>query len=90
MISASILIESNCVIVLKLCGQFFNFKQNFETLTFNDTQEKFSNSVQFTQFSTRMVDWLLLTFFICLHVATKPCDYGLNNQLSSINSIITY
>ena len=33
----------------------------------------------FTQFSTRMAAWLLLTFFICLH-----------NQLSSIDSIITY
>ena len=33
----------------------------------------------FTQFSTRMDAWLLLTFFICLH-----------NQLSSIDSIITY
>ena len=32
----------------------------------------------FTQFSTRMAAWLLLTFFICLH-----------NQLSSIYSIIT-
>ena len=33
----------------------------------------------FTQFSTRMAVWLLLTFFICLY-----------NQLSSIHSIITY
>ena len=31
----------------------------------------------FTQFSTRMATWLLLTFFKCLH-----------NQLSSIHSII--
>ena len=33
----------------------------------------------FTQFNTRMVAWLLLTFLICLH-----------NQLSSIHSIIIY
>ena len=33
----------------------------------------------FTQFSTSMAAWLLLTFFLCLH-----------NQLSSIHSIITY
>ena len=32
-----------------------------------------------TQFSKWMAAWLLLTFFICLH-----------NQLSSVNSIITY
>ena len=32
----------------------------------------------FTQFSTSMAAWLLLTFFVCLH-----------NQLSSIHSIIT-
>ena len=33
----------------------------------------------FIQFSTRMANWLLLTFFICLH-----------NQLSSIHSTIHY
>ena len=33
----------------------------------------------FTQFSTGMAGWLLLTFFICLH-----------NELSSIHSTITY
>ena len=33
----------------------------------------------FPQFSTRMTAWLLLTFFICLHI-----------QLSSMHSITTY
>ena len=33
--------------------------------------------IQFTQFSTRMATWLLLTFFVT----------GLHNQLSSIHSI---
>ena len=43
---------------------------------FNDTHRE---KLCFTQFSTRMPAWLLVTFFICLH-----------NQLSSIHFIITY
>ena len=43
---------------------------------FNDTH---TWKICFTQFSTRMAAWLLLNFSICLH-----------NQLSSMNSIITY
>ena len=43
---------------------------------YNDTHRE---KLCFTQFSTRMAPWLLLTFFVCLH-----------NQLSSIHSIITY
>ena len=42
----------------------------------NDTHK---GKLCFTQFSTKTAAWLLLTLFICLH-----------NQLSFLNSIITY
>ena len=29
----------------------------------------------FTQFSTRMAAWLLLTFFICLHIQLSSCTF---------------
>ena len=45
-------------------------------LLLNDTHREKQG---FTQFSTGMAGWLLLTFFICLH-----------NELSSIHSTITY
>ena len=46
------------------------------TFFINDTHRE---NLFYFQLSTRMVDWLLLTVFICLH-----------NQLSSIHSSITY
>ena len=49
---------------------------NFLYSHFFDTHRE---KLCFTQFSTRMAGWLLLTFFICLH-----------NKLSSIHSSITY
>ena len=46
------------------------------TFFINDTHRE---NLFYFQLSTRMVDWLLLTVFICLH-----------NQLSSIHTIISY
>ena len=62
----------------KRCHLFQNkrihtyFLMNFYKSNFYIPREKLC----FTQFSTRMAAWLLLTFFICLH-----------NQLSSIHSL---
>ena len=53
----------------------FAVKNILKFSRFNDTHKQ---KVRFTQFSTSMAAWLLLTFLVCLY-----------NQLSSTHSVIT-
>ena len=57
-------------------------------IIFNDTLGKTCALLNSVQKFTKIQGWLLLTFFICLHIVTRNCDYGLHNQLSSFYSII--
>ena len=46
---------------------------NIVKFNFNDTHREKLCFIQFTQFSTRMADWLLDLFIICLHSMLLLC-----------------
>ena len=67
--------EKELFVVMKM-GLKCKYQILYNILVTDDT---YREKLCFTQFSTRMAAWLLLTFFTCLH-----------KQLNSVHSIITY
>ena len=60
-------------------GSLIGYSDAKWTCDIDDLNDTHREELCFTQFSTKMATWLLLTFFICLH-----------NQLSLMQSVITY